>query len=248
MRVTKVKHLYQLSFMPRSFPVNCYLIEENDHLVLIDTALPYSKKAILQTAEKIGKPITKILLTHAHSDHIGALDGLKQELPGAEVFMTEREAKLLTGDSSLEEGETLPIKGGVPKNVHTRPDRLIQAGERIGSLLTVPSPGHTPGSMCFLDTRDHHLIAGDAFQTRGGVAVSGDLRWRFPFPALATWNKEAAIDSAGTLIACNPSLLAVGHGTMISDPVSVMENAQKRAIARRDKRVTKSRFNSGSHH
>ena len=52
-------------------------MEEEAGLTLIDAALPYSAKGILQ-AEKIGKPITKIVLTHAHDDHIGALDALKK--------------------------------------------------------------------------------------------------------------------------------------------------------------------------
>ncbi|MES9793628.1 MBL fold metallo-hydrolase, partial [Priestia megaterium] len=38
--------LYQLTFLPRFFPVNCYLVEEKDSLTLIDAALPYSASGI----------------------------------------------------------------------------------------------------------------------------------------------------------------------------------------------------------
>ncbi|HZB76789.1 MAG TPA: MBL fold metallo-hydrolase, partial [Solirubrobacteraceae bacterium] len=64
--------------------VNAYLVEEDDGLTLIDTALPRSEKAILAAAERLGRPIVRIVLTHAHQDHIGSLDALHAALPDAE--------------------------------------------------------------------------------------------------------------------------------------------------------------------
>ncbi|KGP91783.1 metallo-beta-lactamase [Pontibacillus chungwhensis BH030062] len=226
MRVTKDDYIYQLTYMPNLFPVNCYFVEEDDHLVLIDAGLSTNKKAILKAAADIGKPIEKILITHVHSDHIGALDGLVAELSNVEVLMPKRELKILEGDQSLEEGEgTNPIKGGVPKNINTRPDRLLTEGEEIGSLMAIDAPGHTPGQMAYLDKRTNSLIAGDALQTRGGVAVAGDLQWTFPFPAMATWDKEVAIRTAEHLLSYHPTYLGVGHGNSLKDPESSMENA-----------------------
>lgn len=82
----------------------------------------------------------------------------------------------------------------------------------------------------FLDQRTNALIAGDSFQVRGGVAVSGQLKPLFPFPAFGTWSKELALKSAEKLYELNPSLLAVGHGRMLSQPLKMMEkqyNKQK---------------------
>lgn len=228
MRMTRHQHIYQLTYLPHVFPVNCYLIEEEDDLTLIDAALPNNAEAIMQAAHKLGKPIVRIVLTHAHDDHIGALDKLKAQLPEAIVAISARDARLLRGDRSLEPGEPItPIKGGVPKNVATKPDLLLQDGDRIGSLLAVAAPGHTPGSMAFLDTRGGELIVGDAFQLRGGLAVSGQVRPLFPFPAWATWNKQQSLLSAQRLLALKPSLLAVGHGNLLVDPVAAMEQAIK---------------------
>ncbi|MBA2174935.1 MBL fold metallo-hydrolase [Halobacillus locisalis] len=229
MKVTNVRHLYQLAFIPNLFPVNCYLVEEEDHLTLIDAAMPYSAKAILKTARQIGKPIEKIIITHAHSDHVGALDALTEALPNAEVLMSEREAKLLSGDTSLEKGERNPIKGGVPKNVRTQVSSFLKEGDRVGSLQVVHAPGHTPGMIALFDTRDQSLIVGDAIQTRGGIAVSGDLRLAFPFPAWATWDKQAAIQTAEKLMDLKPSMLAVGHGSLLHDPVEPVNKAIRRA-------------------
>lgn len=225
-RVIKRGFLYQLTLMPNVFPVNCYLVEEENGLTLIDAALPYSKKGILKAADEIGKRITKIVLTHAHDDHVGALDGLKKELPDVPVYISGRDYRLMSGDVSLDPDEhQTPIKGGVPKKLKTRANVLLKEGDLIGSLAAIETPGHTPGSMSFYDMRTQILIAGDALQTRGGIAVTGDLKPLFPFPAFATWSKETALESARKLVGFEPKLLAVGHGELVENPVRGMEEA-----------------------
>ena len=87
------------------------------------------------------------------------------------------------------------------------------------------SPGHTPGHASFFDVRDKTLIAGDAFQTQGGIAVSGVIRWLFPLPAMATWHKPSALKSAQALRALNPARLAVGHGKVLENPLAAMDQA-----------------------
>ncbi|QXE00638.1 MBL fold metallo-hydrolase [Terribacillus sp. DMT04] len=228
MRILKHQHLYQLTFMPRLFPVNCYLIEERDSLTLVDAAMTSSAAAILSAAETIGKPIRKIVLSHAHADHIGALDKLKEALPYAEVFMSETEWKLLSGAFTLKANDP-PIKGGFPKNIKTKPNDFLLEGDRIDSLEVIAALGHSPGMLAFFDHRNGALIAGDSFQLRGGMAVAGDIRWRFPFPAWGTWNKELSITSAQKLTDLEPKLLAVGHGDLLHHPVPNMQQAIQRA-------------------
>ena len=65
--------------------VNAYLVEEEDGLTLVDTMLPRSEKQILAAAQALGAPIRRIVLTHAHGDHIGSLDALAAALPDARV-------------------------------------------------------------------------------------------------------------------------------------------------------------------
>ncbi|WP_019637607.1 MBL fold metallo-hydrolase [Paenibacillus fonticola] len=228
MRIIKHdEYLSQLTFMPRLFPVNCYLVEEEEEgLTLVDAALPYSAAGIMQAVKDSGKPLARIVLTHAHDDHVGALDKLKASFPEAEVYISERDALLLAGDRSLQPGEPqMPIRGGVPKSVKSRADHLVREGDSIGSLLVIAAPGHTPGSISLLDKRTGSLLVGDAFHTRGGLTVTGHLRLRFPFPALATWNKEAALASAVRLAEHRPTLLAAGHGEMLKDPAGKMQAA-----------------------
>ncbi|WP_026568445.1 MBL fold metallo-hydrolase [Bacillus sp. UNC41MFS5] len=228
MRMIKNGYLYQVTFMASVFPVNCYLVEEEDGLTLIDAALGFCTKGIMKAAESIGKPITKIVLTHAHEDHVGALDSLKDLMPEVLVYISIRDNRLMNGDRSLDPHEAqTPIKGGVPKKLKTRANILLKEGDMIGSLTAIETPGHTPGSMSFLDLRTKALIAGDAMQTRGGMAVAGDIVPWFPFPAFGTWSKETAMTSARKLVGYQPELLAVGHGEMVMNPVKKMEQAIK---------------------
>jgi glyoxylase-like metal-dependent hydrolase (beta-lactamase superfamily II) len=230
MRVTQEGYLHQLTWLPRFFPVNCYLIEEEHELTLIDAAMPFSVQGIQREAVRLKKPVTRIILTHAHMDHVGALDALKKLLPQAKVYISERDAALLAGDRSLRAGEPqTPVKGSVPSKVTTRPDVLLYDGDIIGSLTAISTPGHTPGSMSFRDQRNGAIIVGDAFQTFRAIAVSGKKVPWFPFPAMATWSAEQALASAYKLINGAPSLLAAGHGDLVKIPLEAMKQAAAEA-------------------
>lgn len=230
MKIVSKSKLHQLIFLPGVFPVNCYIVEEESSLTLIDAGLPNSYKGIQQAIARIGKPLGAIILTHIHDDHVGSLDTLHQRYPDVPVYVSERDARLMIGDMTLDSHEPqTKIKGSVPKKLQTRPSVLLHEGDLIGSLQVIATPGHTPGSIALLDTRDRSLIAGDSFQTRGGVAVAGSVRLFFPFPALATWSKELSLQSAKRLLALQPSLLAVGHGHMIDHPYEAMHTAIQQA-------------------
>lgn len=232
MRITTIQQVTQVSFLPRLFPINVYLVEEEDGLTLIDAGMPFSLKGIQKAAARLGKPIVRIVLTHAHGDHIGALDGLKAALPQVKTYISRRDQALLAGNKDLEPGEPQePVRGDIPAagKVTTKPDVLLEDGDRIGSLLAIASPGHTPGHMAFMDTRSGILIAGDAFQTRAGLAVSGHMKPLFPFPAMATWSKATSVASAKRLTELSPTWLAVGHGNMMPDPVNKMALAVTQA-------------------
>ncbi|KKI89346.1 hypothetical protein WQ54_26060 [Bacillus sp. SA1-12] len=236
MKVLKEGMIYQLTFLPNIFPLNCFIVEEETELTLIDTGISGSYKGIVKTIESIGKPLTNILLTHAHVDHIGALDELKRNNPNVPVSLSAREIRILNGDLSLDQHEPqIPIKGGVPKTLVTRADRELHEGDRIGSLEVISTPGHTPGSISFLDTRNQAIIVGDAIQTIGGMAVSGQIRLLFPFPAFGTWSKELSNESVKKILELKPSLLAVGHGDMLKYP----EISIQKAIQQAEKNLAK---------
>jgi glyoxylase-like metal-dependent hydrolase (beta-lactamase superfamily II) len=230
--VKTTRHTDHLIRLTRLGAVNAFLVVEDDGLTLVDTMIARSADAILSAAREAGAPIVRIALTHAHGDHVGSLDALADALPQAEIAISARDARFLGGDRTLDPGEPeSKLRGGYP-TTRTKPGRELQAGDRVGSLEVVPAPGHTPGQVAFLDTRDRTLIAADAYSTLGGVATTAKPNPRFPLPGLATWDRPTALRTARALRALDPARLAVGHGGVGEAPAAAMDAA----IAKADRR------------
>ena len=214
-----------LTQLNRMHFVNAYLVREDDGFTLVDTTTGGAADALIEAARAAGGEIRRIALTHGHGDHVGSLDALKEKLGGAvEVLMPDLDARIHAGETVVE-GK---LPGSWPK-LKTAPDVRLGAGDRVGSLEVVASPGHSPGHVAYLDTRDRTLIAGDAFTAYGKVAVPTFLYWRFPLAAMATWDKPTAVESARALRALDPAVLVVGHGPAVSAPAAAMDRAIARA-------------------
>jgi glyoxylase-like metal-dependent hydrolase (beta-lactamase superfamily II) len=226
------RHTPNLVRLTRLGAVNAYLVAEDEGLTLVDTMIGGSADGILAAAREIGLPIARVALTHAHGDHVGSVDALAQALPNATFAISARDARFLTGDKSLDPGEPhSKLRGGYP-TIETRPGLLLAPGDRLGSLEVVAAPGHTPGHVAFLDTRDRTLIAGDAYATLGGVVTTATVNWRFPLPTLATWDKPTEVETAKALRALEPARLAVGHGPVVEQPAGAMDAAIAKAEGR----------------
>lgn len=205
--------------------VNAYLVREDDGFTLVDTTTSGSADEFVKIAQDLGGEIRRVALTHGHGDHVGSLDALKERLGDAvEVLMPELDAAIHAKEQFAD--EKLP---GMWPTLKTRPDIRLNPGERVGSLEVVASPGHTPGHVAFLDSRERTLIAGDVFTSYGSVAVTNHFYLRFPFAAMATWDKQKDLESARALRELDPSLLLVGHGPAVRDPAAAMDKAVARS-------------------
>jgi len=224
--IQEAKSLFRLT---RFGMVNCFLVKEEGGLTLVDTGLAGSTVGILRAAGTLDSPICRIVLTHAHLDHVGSLDALLSELPTVEFLVGKRESRLLTRDFRLDAGERGKKLLGFP-GAKSRPRRCLNDGDRVGSLQAISSPGHTPGHMAYLDIRDGSLLAGDAFTTQTGVVAAGVLKLYFPFPRIFSWNRELAAESARKLRNLKPTRLAVGHGKTIESPLAAMDRAVELAF------------------
>ena len=198
--------------------VNCYLVLEADGLTLIDTGLPGSADDILAVARRLGAAIRRIVLTHAHIDHVGSVDALVERLGAANVELVAN-ARSLPLPEKPPNTSLLPnepqgkIKGGVP-GIKSSPTQLVEEGGLIGSLRAIETPGHIPGHLSFLDERDGTLYAGDALIALGHLTISGFAPWFFPLPNFATWDKATALASAKKLLDYPIERFACGHGAV----------------------------------
>ena len=132
--------------------VGAYLIETEEGLILIDTGMHETCYLLLESIRELGYTpydIKKILISHAHIDHIGAAKTLK-ELINAQIYIGKRDVEPLTKrkDLILKEGST--CGDFVPDKVYEEENPIIFGGIKI---YTYSTPGHTPGCTSFIFER-----------------------------------------------------------------------------------------------
>ena len=187
---------------------NCYLLsDEEGATAVIDPG--DEAGTILETVRAGELAVEAILLTHAHFDHILAADELRRET-GAPVYVYETDAPAL---ADPRRSLTVLAKGGAGP---LRADHLLKDGEelRVGRLAVsvLHTPGHTPGSCCFL--------CGDALFS-GDTLFAGSIG-RTDFPGGAD---QALAASLRMLAALEPGIRVFpGHGESTTLSKERMEN------------------------
>ncbi|MBQ7335602.1 MAG: MBL fold metallo-hydrolase [Clostridia bacterium] len=146
--------LYNL--YPGSFASNCYLLLSNGHAAVVDPSA--QAQTILEELQKHHARLDMILLTHGHFDHILSLDELR-DLTHTDAYVHEEDI-----DFPQDATKNAFYSFFRRERVYRRPERPLQDGtvlqlgnERIRVLHT---PGHTPGSVCYL-CNDEFLVTGD---------------------------------------------------------------------------------------
>jgi glyoxylase-like metal-dependent hydrolase (beta-lactamase superfamily II) len=208
-------NLKQISFGGSVFPLNCYLVQDEDGSTLIDTALGLLSKSLLQAIRQHATPLRRIVITHGHMDHADGIAAVQAAFPEAKLCVGQREYLLMTGDRRTVPGEPGNQIGGSFYQLKSKPHRLLATGDRVGSLEVLNAAGHSPGQIALRDERDGTLLAGDAFHTVGGLTPVTHFRFRFPWPYFANWNPLIAQATADRLLSLEISRIAPGHGPVV---------------------------------
>lgn len=139
---------------------NCYVVSKDDRTCLIIDPGEESEKLSSFIQNKNWQPLA-IILTHAHFDHIGAVDEIRDEY-NIPVYIHEQEADWLV-DPALNGS----LKYEMIKTVNGKPaDHFIATEQamKIGDITfqVYETPGHSPGSISFYFEEAALVIAGDA--------------------------------------------------------------------------------------
>jgi glyoxylase-like metal-dependent hydrolase (beta-lactamase superfamily II) len=151
-------------------------------VALVDAGFADSSPAILRALESIGRPLEGILLTHRHRDHTGAAAAVASAT-GAPVIAG-------AGDCRLHDGR-LVLRSGIGRShplrlaaafVRRRPAPVpvalaVEAPQEVlPGIRAIPTPGHTPGSLCFIADHLGATFVGDLVISHGGE-LTRSLRW-----------------------------------------------------------------------
>ena len=137
---------------------NSYLVEDNDSCILIDPGADGEK--ILSLIQEENLTLEKIILTHGHFDHIGAVEYLR-EGTGAKIFVHSEDKEYL-----MDEKKNLSFFTGDLIEPFTA-DNLMEDGDMVGKFRVIHTPGHTPGSICLYNEDEGVLFSGDTIFKNG---------------------------------------------------------------------------------
>ena len=135
---------------------NTYILtdSETNQGMVIDPGCytPAMKKELRNLTE-----LKYIILTHAHGDHMGALNAIRKDYPDAILIAGVKEKKLLL---DAENNGSMEFS---PEPVSTEADRYVSEGDSVtlGSIkfTFMETPGHTQGGICICG--DGKIFTGD---------------------------------------------------------------------------------------
>ncbi|UJS26934.1 MBL fold metallo-hydrolase [Macrococcoides canis] len=142
---------------------NCYIIENEQEILIVD---PGSEpERLIDTIGNTDKKVSGVLLTHAHFDHIGAVDAICSHYQCA-LYMSQIEKYFLT-DPLKNGSEKFRQYGIEPVIVNQQPKYLDNGVQQIGtfSFEVRHTPGHSPGSLSFIFK--NFAIVGDTLFKEG---------------------------------------------------------------------------------
>lgn len=142
-------------FADNPFATNCWAVaaDGSDDAVVVDPG--FEPERILSMVERAGKRLAAVLATHGHFDHIGSVPQVCA--PGVPLVIHEADELALTDQRAW--------GAGYPVEMDLRPSevRVVADGDVLEfagfSIQILHTPGHTPGSICFVT--DGFVLSGD---------------------------------------------------------------------------------------
>jgi glyoxylase-like metal-dependent hydrolase (beta-lactamase superfamily II) len=209
---------------------NCYVVEGEDGVTLVDAAFAKTWAAVRQVLADIGRSASEIrglVITHGHFDHVGFASRLQRSY-GVEVWAGAADAYLLRHPYRYRperprlaypatHPRSLPVlasmvRAGALRVPGLQADHLLRGRSVLdlpGRPELVPAPGHTDGEYV-VHLPDHGaVLSGDALVT---LDIYTGRRGPRVVARGATNNAVLALDSLGAIAALDVSAVLPGHG------------------------------------
>ena len=200
--------------------INSFVIVDDDgQVTLVDCGLKRAPAAIvrgLRAVNLVPHDVTRIVLTHAHTDHAGGAAAMVQRTEAPGVGVHALDATYLSGGESAPADATtrlgalvnrLPGGGFAPVAVSEElsDGQVLNVG---GGLQVLHTPGHTPGHIALLHQPSGVLITGDSIWN-----MRSRITW--PIAAMCTSHVQNK-RTAHVLGEINYDVAAFTHGPQIS--------------------------------
>ncbi|HTY89852.1 MAG TPA: MBL fold metallo-hydrolase [Methanocella sp.] len=205
-----------IHLVDNSIGCNTYIIIDSG-ITLVDTGLRGNEKNIYGCLQKLGytpKDIRRIIITHAHIDHINCLYRLKSD-SGAQVFAGAAEADMIEGRKPLHAaGGLFGIFSGIMRIYYRyRPvnvDVKLREGDNIDvldGLKVITLSGHSEGNLGLYSPQHSLVFSSDTIRVLDG-------RLAAPNPKF-TADMAEAIDAIKRLSGLSFDIMLPGHGKPI---------------------------------
>ena len=176
---------------------NTTVVVQKDGVVLVDTKMPGNGPAIVGEVKKVtDKPVTLVINTHSHPDHLGSNDYIRDQYPNVQIVMNEGAKE-----------EVLANKGYGPKLLPTETykDTMTIGKGQDEVVLYHFGRGHTNGDTFAFFPAQHVLCMGDV------------MAWDMS-PFLPAGGAEAIADEIDHLVAAlkgkGVQYVVEGHGNV----------------------------------
>jgi glyoxylase-like metal-dependent hydrolase (beta-lactamase superfamily II) len=210
--------------------VNWYLLTDGTDVALVDAGYPGDIAAVEASIREIGRrpeDLQAVLITHAHIDHVGAVNHLHERYGVAaltgpvEAAHARREFVEQAGPADVLRhafdagvlGWSLRItRAGAMKHATIAHATAVEPGQALdlpGRPVPVVTPGHTSGHTCFSLPPAGALLTGDT------VATAHATSKRTGPQLLPAWfdHDRAGVEAAVTMLsALDADLVLPGHG------------------------------------